>query len=534
MRASGQVIREDPFSFTRAGYPWVADQWLAECGMSIVHDLAGWDGLLLVTATLLAGVYAWIGARLLRGGLHLLPAILLLALAMLAGAPQFHLRPLVATIVLLGVTFGWLVDVGNGSRRFRQLWWLVPLFILWTNLHGGVLGGLGTVGFCLGGCSLSAAWQFRKEVGTRLFAARTVEPIALLLAVAATVLVSPYGLATPNEWLETLRMPLPKFIAEHAPLELTDPIGWGTLALAAGYLATLIGVFPQRPRITWLVPLVWFALALSRLRNAPLFGVTAVIALADMLPYSRVGRWLQRRDLLTGVVSCSKAPRRNNPTDLPQNGPVGNALRGVPGATKNGVFLAGRERRGGCSLQENSSTHFDATPKRAARFFKPLGFPAILVVAAMLLQVGGVRVPVVGRGWARFDPERWPITLLPALRQIDRSSPDGTRIFNDLNFGGFLIYHTPRLRIFVDDRCPLYGTEFLLECERARCKDPAQIDRWQRQYGFRYALVQSDSRLVRTDRPRVQNESPFDRYLSESAEWRLVERSPVAALYRHR
>ena len=65
MLASGQVIREDPFSFTRAGHPWVADQWLAECGMAIVHRLAGWDGLLLVTATLLAGVYAWIGARLL-------------------------------------------------------------------------------------------------------------------------------------------------------------------------------------------------------------------------------------------------------------------------------------------------------------------------------------------------------------------------------------------------------------------------------------------------------------------------------------
>jgi hypothetical protein len=97
-----------------------------------------------------------------------------------------------------------------------------------------------------------------------------------------------------------------------------------------------------------------------------------------------------------------------------------------------------------------------------------------------------------------------------------------------------LIFHAPRLRIFVDDRCPLYGTEFLLACERARCKDPAQIDRWQRQYGFRYALVQSDTRLVRTDRAVMPNDSPFDRYLSESAAWSLVKRSPVAALYRHR
>ncbi len=517
------MIREDPFSFTRGGHPWVADQWLAECGMAMVHRLAGWDGLLLVTATVLAAVYAWIGARLLRGGLHLLPTILLLALAMLTGAPQFHVRPLVATIALLGVTFGMLVDVDNGSRRFRQLWWLVPLFILWTNLHGGVLGGLGTVGFCLGGWALSAAWPpgaraSRQPVSesptgspSTLRARRPryqiAEPIALLLAVAATILVSPYGLAMPREWLDTLSMPLPKLIAEHAPLEMTDPIGWGTLALAAGYLVTLIGVLPQRPRITWLMPLVWFVLALSRLRNAPLFGVTAVIALADMLPHSRVGRWLHGRDLFAAAPD----------TSVP--------LLGTSSAPPLGTTSPGRGE---------TPPHCNGWGSAAGRPFSlsALSLPAIVVVAVMLLQISGVRLPVIGYGWARFDPARWPVELLPALRQINDSSPEGTRIFNDLNFGGLLIYHTPRLRIFVDDRCPLYGTKFLLECERARCKDPAQIDRWQRQYGFRYALVQSDSRLVRSDRPVTPNDSPFDRYLSESSQWRLMERSPVAALYR--
>jgi hypothetical protein len=526
MLASHQVIREDPFSFTRGGCPWVADQWLAECGMSIVHRLADWDGLLLVAATLLAGVYAWIGARLLRGGLHLLPTVLLLAVAMLTGVPQFHTRPLIATIVLLGVTFGWLVDVENGSRRRGQLWWLVPLFILWTNVHGGVLGGLGTVGLCVGGWWIMAAVAMRRDRGHsaenigRLTAAGAVEnmsrgplapgycdrgrlgllrcliePIVLLLVVAATVLVSPYGVALPREWLETLAMPLPDFIAEHAPLELNDPIGWGTLALAAGYLITLMGVSPQRPRITWLVPLVWFVLALLRFRNVPLFGVTAVIALADMLPYSRVGRWLARRGLLAGVAES-----------------------GVP-------LLGTSSVEGGPAEQHCLSQAAAQWCERSGCYFKPLVLPAIVVAAALLLQIGGVRVPVVGHGWAWFDSEHWPIELLPRLEEINRSSPEGTRIFNDLNFGGFLIYHTPRLRIFVDDRCPLYGTDFLLDCERARCQAPAQIEPWRRQYGFSYALVQTDS---------GEHGSPFDRYLSKSAEWRLVKRSAVATLFRHK
>ena len=93
----------------------------------------------------------------------------------------------------------------------------------------------------------------------------------------------------------------------------------------------------------------------------------------------------------------------------------------------------------------------------------------------------------------------------------------GSPIFNDLNFGGFLIYHQPRLRVFVDDRCSLYGSEFLQAYEHARREAPAEIERWRRQYGFRYALVESDGQ--------------FDRYLSSHPAWTQLGRTPAAALY---
>ncbi len=488
MLASGRMIHEDCFSFTRAGSPWIADEWLGECGMALVHRLAGWDGLLLVAAALLAGVYTWIALRLLRAGLHPMPTILLLTAAILLGSPQFHVRPLIATIVLLSVTFGWLVDVESGSRRLRQLWWLVPLFILWTNVHGGMLGGLGTVALCIGGWSLSAVWNLC-HAGSQASRPRSelAELIALLLALAATTVVGPYGVTMPRQWLDTLAMPLPQLIVEHGPLDLTESVGWGTLALAAGYLATLIGVFPQRPRITWLVPLVWFVLAVLRVRNASLFGVTAVIALADMLPYSAVGRWLRRRDLLTSIADRC----------VPLLGTSSACQRETPPNCNEATFKTGQGFSG-----------------------RALVLPAIVVAAAMMLKIGGVPAPVIGHGWARFDPAHWPIELLPTLDDVNRSSPEGTRIFNDMNFGGFLIYHAPRLRVFIDDRCPLYGTRFFLDCEHARGHDPAQIDRWRRQYGFAYALVQTGE--------------PFDRYLAKSAEWSPMKRSSVATLYRHK
>jgi hypothetical protein len=289
-----------------------------------------------------------------------------------------------------------------------------------------------------------------------------------LVALWAAALVNPYGAALPLEWLQTVAMPLPGLIEEHAPISWREPVGWATAALGVGYAAVLLGSLPGRPRVVWLLPLAWLVLAFARVRNAPLFAVTAVIAIGDMLPHSLFCRWL--------LAGPAEAP------------------------------LTGREpcRTGPLT--------------RGRRW---LLLPLAVVGAAAAVQMFGLHVPVIGRGWARFDEARWPITLLPDLEAIPAAadSPAGVPIFNDMLFGGFLIYHQPRLRVFVDDRCSLYGADFLQAYVRAWRADPAQIDRWQRQYGFRHALVESGGR--------------FDKYLSAAAGWRLLRRSNAAALYQH-
>ena len=201
--------------------------------------------------------------------------------------------------------------------------------------------------------------------------------------------------------------------------------------------------------------LVWLVLAAGRVRNVPLFALLTAIAAAEVLPASRWAGWLRQREMLLPA-------RENGPT--------------VPGGQSWPAAV----------------------------------LPLLLVGTTVLLQLAGVRAPVVGRGWAKLDSDHWPVAILAELEQINRSSPQGTPIFNDLNYGGFLIYHTPRLRVFIDDRCALYGAELLQQYDRARREDPAQIDRWQQQYGFRYALVETAT--------------PFDRYLRDSKTWIMITR----------
>jgi hypothetical protein len=236
----------------------------------------------------------------------------------------------------------------------------------------------------------------------------------------------------PRTWLEIMDSPiLPQIIIEHSPLRPGSPEGLMVLLFGGVYLLMLAGL-RQRPRVTWLVPLIWLALTVSRIRHAPLFSLTALIAMADILPRTRWAQWLSRpgSDLFQFPIE-------------------------KPGPTWN---------------------------------LRGLVLPAFLVLSAFLLQWLGV-----GRGWARLDPRTWPVELLPELQahQQDRSR----HIFNEYAYGGFLIYYTPGYEVFVDDRCELYGDRWLLHFVEAETEDTGgALAEMQHTYGsFDLALTVTGS-----------------------------------------
>src|SRR5439155_17575376 len=75
----------------------------------------------------------------------------------------------------------------------------------------------------------------------------------------------------------------------------------------------------------------------------------------------------------------------------------------------------------------------------------PSVLPAALVLTAAALQAAAVPCPVLGAGWAVPDAGQWPLELVQHLRRY----PPRTRVFNELNLGGFVIYYAPELRVFI-------------------------------------------------------------------------------------
>jgi hypothetical protein len=464
MLSTGQLIYHDTFSFTFAGHPWSPHQWLGECIMALLHQIDELDTLLLATVTVLTCLYTWLAHRLIRGGLHWSLAALLVGFTVAASSSHFHVRAHIATIVFLGLTYGYLVDFEAGRTGLRSLFWLVPIYALWTNLHGGLLGGLATMGFAWTGW---CCYRIVRRPSPITDYRQAVTFIGLIAACGLTILVNPYGLRMPQIWMEIMNGDLPTIIQEHAPLNPARPDGWMVLLFGLFYGLVLVNVRPQWPRVTWLLPLIWFYLACGRIRHAPLFSITAAVAIADMLPHTR---WAARM-VRTG-------------SDLFQF-PRETAAAGTSGPAWRWGFL-----------------------------------PAGLIVVALFCQAARVPVPVVGHGWAQLDRTYWPVDLVADLRVLEGSGSTGVPIFNEYLFGGFLIYHTPGLRVFVDDRCELYGDQWLHDYVRAERDDTTtKIHEWEARYPpFDIALTQTGS--------------GFDTYFGHSDEWVAIRRTETASLYR--
>jgi hypothetical protein len=326
-----------------------------------------------------------------------------------------------------------------------------------------MVGGIFTLGLAIAGWI--AAGLLGKNSPVRGFSDAVFLSV-LLAGCAVTPFINPYGIRMPQVWFQLMDSPvLPKLIQEHAPVSLSDPVGLVIVFLGFLYLVALLGVLPQWPRTTWLIPVVWLYLACTRLRHGPLFAVTMVIAIGDMFPHIRWVQWLIRR----GSEVC----RIREP---------------VP------------------------------AEKRTA--WMPYAIPAALVLTTILLQSLRVQVPIIGHGWVKLNPRDCPIELLPDLKAIEAEGPEGKPIFNEMLFSGFLIYYTPGLRVFIDDRCELYGDEQLLAYFDALQHRPEQVDRWADEYGFDIALTIKDS--------------AFDRYLRAGNRWDVIRTTPAATLYRRR
>lgn len=272
MLAHGTVPTVDPFSFTFAGQPWIAKEWLSQLLMAVAFRWAGWGGVTVLAAAAL-GVSFAVMLRLLLRDLRPLPAALFAVAAIVMTVPHFLARPHVLAFPFMLLWVAGLVRAVEERRAPEP--WLLLCMLLWANLHGGF-----TLGLLLGGAFALEALVGAHDAAERksLFIAWAKFGVGALLAACIT----PYG---PESILVTLRIfgigDTLAFISEWKSPDFQKQPLQELILLIALYAALSRGL--KLPLLRLLIVLGLLHLYLRYARNAELLAMLAPLALAPLL-----------------------------------------------------------------------------------------------------------------------------------------------------------------------------------------------------------------------------------------------------------
>jgi hypothetical protein len=150
----------------------------------------------------------------------------------------------------------------------------------------------------------------------------------------------------------------------------------------------------------------------------------------------------------------------------------------------------------------------DAAPDPVLQYLqkKPIAIPAALAVVAVLATV----VP----RWAGIEPSpAKSITPAAAMDFVRRSNITGN-VFNDYNFGGYLIFLN--IPTFVDGRALPFGDEFLRRYFEAQL-DFASAFRMFDAYNVSWIILQPDR--------------PLTKAIADSASWKKVYSDSEAVVF---
>jgi hypothetical protein len=258
----------DPFSFTAGERPWFPHEWLAETLLALAWragGMAGVMGLAAAAVGLTAAVVLHHARRFLPGMYGLLALIVALANA----APSMLARPHLLAWPCLVLWCGGLVSAR--ARRVAPSFALLPVMLVWVNLHGSFI-----VGLLLAGAFLAEAVLFAQPGSIR----RELRGWAGFVGAAVAVaLVNPEGMAGVLFPVHMLGMHSLSWIGEWEPTDFgriqpLELVILGCLALGLTGKVTLPPV-----RLALLLGLIHAALAHAR--NEQLLGLVGVLILAE-------------------------------------------------------------------------------------------------------------------------------------------------------------------------------------------------------------------------------------------------------------
>ena len=385
-------------SRTAANRPWVAYSWGYEVLLSRAYAWLGLVGIgVFGTLLTLAVAYAifWMLRRLSGQFWAAWVGTGLVCLSFLFNGTP---RPFFFSIALFAVTLTLLLEASR-SGRVQMLYWLPLIFFVWANLHIQFIYGLFLVGLFIG--------------------------VNLFQRVASTMGITPGFLLSP-----------------------TLPAG-NLVAVGAGcFLATLIGPYFYHP---YLVVLEYSKAKFS-------YNVIIELQPLSFRGYSHFIELLLTAAGFFAVGWQARSKQEKQPQlDLFKLALLTAATLVAYRTMRDAWFICLPAAAFVADLFappiERDSPH--AQPQREwfeETWLEKAGVAAVVVVVLAILSKG---TDFNQRGLDRAISAGYPVNAINFLRRNSVRGP----LYNNLNWGGFLMWYMPDYPVAVDGRNDLYGDE---------------------------------------------------------------------------
>ncbi len=421
--ATHAFSRRDLFSYTMTGHPWFAWEWLYDLAAGALDSRMGLNGVVFLSALLIAGTFAGLFRKAVTRNRYPLIAAFLVVLAVFASSIHFLARPHLLTwaftLIFWDVLEG--ATVAGPPPRLRRLYWLPVLTLFWVNIHGGFLIGLALIGLYF----LGTAWETvtAHAPAGRMSAKTTARQLGItgVLAFVATF-INPYGYKL---WLHIYGYLGSRFYMNNIQ-EFLSPNFHGAAEkfFAALLLLSLVGLAVNRSRLRpshLLVMLFSVYMGLYAARNIPIASILLVLTSAPLLAGA----------VEQGSVSEELAPRARN------------------------LFLRWK--------------NFAARMAGTELGLRGHLFPLAAVVITVVVCLNGGRLGARLLMTAHFSGQRFPVAAADFLAAQGIRS----QVFNPDYWGGYLIYRLgPGYKVFMDDRHDFYGEPFVRDYLKVKRIEP--------------------------------------------------------------
>lgn len=478
---SGQYIlrthsipHTDLISYTRAGAPWVAYEWLFDVLAAIMTRLGGLNALAVFCSSIIALVFLLVYERARRNGLPFPVAVPLMVAGILASSVHWLARPHLFTMLGVYLFSSSLDKFEKGETTGKALLLLlVAYMIFWVNVHPGFLIGLAITGIYLACYAFQALTSAGEVAAAHQKRCRWLFALLVLLFLAS--LINPYGMY--------LYHYIAHYLQSTSILQVTNefqsPVFHGSvqsICLEIIFLAVgaALATATIRPSLAQLTCCLAFAhLALSSVRNAPEFVIVA-------LPF------------------------------------LGNLADGIKRNLQE--QFAGEQFAG----EQKFSTWFKSVGKRLHNFncrFNENEFacqmhllPAAVVILLLAVSCNSGKLLGCELLSSDFDLKKFPSATLDYVRQHGLSPSAG---FNFDNWGGYVNYKLG-IPVFIDDRLDFYGKDFYLDYGRVVLLSPGWGNMLDKR-GIRWILFPKDA--------------PLSLQLAMNANWKLVAQDAASQLF---